>query len=199
VAELLSRLTVGVMIAGWLGFALGFALRRRQPRGPTARRDWPSLLGIVLQMAAYSVTWSVQRKPVERPFLGHGAVWQAAFLVATALLAWWSVWAVVGAVRALGKQWSLQARVLEDHELITAGPFRRVRHPIYSAMIAMLVASGLAVGEWRTLAAGLALELAGTWIRVRGEERLLRGAFGARYDEYAARVPALVPRWPRGG
>jgi protein-S-isoprenylcysteine O-methyltransferase Ste14 len=199
VTELLARLTVGVMIAGWLGFAAGFALRRRQPRGPTARRDWPSLLGIVLQMVAYSVTWSVQRQPIEQPFLGQGAGWQAVFLVLTLLLAGWSVWAVVGAVRALGKQWSLQARVLKDHELITAGPFRQGRHPIYSAMIAMLVASGLAIGEWRALAAGLALELAGTWIRVRGEERLLRGVFGARYDEYAARVPALVPRWPRGG
>lgn len=198
-AELLSRLTVGVMILGWVGFSLGFALRRRQPRGPAARRDWPSLAGIVLQMAGYAAAWSVRREPVDLPFLGHGEGWQAVFLVLTALLAGWSVWAVVGAVRALGKQWSLQARVLKDHELITAGPFRRVRHPIYSAMIAMLVASGLAIGEWRGLAAGLALELAGTWLRVRGEERLLRGVFGARYDDYAARVPALVPRRARSG
>jgi len=198
VNELLSRATVAVVIAGWIGFSIGFALRRRQPRGPAARRDWPSLGGIALQMAGYAITWSVQRRPIERPFLGRGVGWQAAFLVLTVALSAWSVWAVAGAVRALGKQWSLQARVLADHEMVTSGPFQQVRHPIYSAMIAMLIATALAIGEWHALAAGLALVLLGTWLRVRGEERLLRGVFGARYDEYAARVPALVPRWPRG-
>ncbi len=192
--DLLGRATIVVMVLGWIGFSVGFALRRREARGRTARRDWPSLLGIALQMAGYGVAWSLQRQPVGSPFLGHGLIPQAAFFCLTLLLAGWSAWAVIGAVRALGRQWSIQARVLENHQLVIGGPFAIVRHPIYSAMVAMLVATALAIGDWRALLGGLALELAGTWLRVRGEDRLLRETFGPTWEAYAAQVPALVPR-----
>lgn len=191
---LLGRATIVVMVLGWIGFSVGFALRRREARGRTARRDWVSLLGIALQMAGFGVAWSLRREPAGSPFIGRGFVPQMLFFVLTLLLAGWSAWAVIGAVRALGKQWSIQARVLENHELITAGPFAIVRHPIYSAMIAMLVATGFAIGDWRALLGGLGLELAGTWLRVRGEDRLLKETFGGAWEAYAARVPALVPR-----
>ncbi|HEY8141868.1 MAG TPA: isoprenylcysteine carboxylmethyltransferase family protein [Kofleriaceae bacterium] len=192
--DLLGRATIVVMVLGWIGFSVGFALRRREARGRTARRDWVSLLGIVLQMAGFGVAWSLQRQPLGSPFLGRGLAPQTVFFVLTLLLSGWSAWAVIGAVRALGKQWSIQARVLENHELVTAGPFATVRHPIYSAMIAMLVATGFAIGDWRAVLGGLALELTGTWLRVRGEDRLLRETFGTVWEAYAARVPALVPR-----
>ncbi len=195
----LAQATVAVMVLGWVGFSIGFAMRHRLPRAPATRREALSLLGIVLQMAGYGVTWSAQRRPIERPILGHGVAVQVAWLLVTAVVAAWSAWAAMGAVRALGKQWSLQARIVEGHELITAGPFRRVRHPIYSAMLGLLVASGVAIAEAWALAAGLAICVAGTWLRVRGEERLLREAFGERYAEYATRVPALVPRLGRAG
>ena len=45
----------------------------------------------------------------------------------------------LGAVRELGKQWSLTARVLATHDLVTTGPFARVRHPIYSALLGLLL------------------------------------------------------------
>jgi protein-S-isoprenylcysteine O-methyltransferase Ste14 len=45
------------------------------------------------------------------------------------------------AVCALGKQWSIAARVVEGHELITDGPYRIVRHPIYAGMLGLLVAT----------------------------------------------------------
>lgn len=197
--DVLARATVAAMLLGWLGFSIGIALRRRGPRGRVRRREWLSLGGIVLQMAGYAVAWSVQRTPSDRPLLGSGAGAQAVFFGLTVLLVGWAVWATVGAVRALGKHWSLQARVLEGHELVTSGPFRVVRHPIYSAMLALLVASGIAVGDWRRLLGGLAVTSLGTWLRVRGEERLLRENFGPAWDDYVERVPALLPRPPRAG
>ena len=194
-SELLGRATLGVVVLGFAGLAVGFAFRRREARGAVAARDWPSLLGILLQMAGYGVAWSLQRQqPWTRNVLGQGIAVQAAWLVVAAVLSAWSAWAVIGAVRALGRQWSLQARVLEDHELITRGPFRVVRHPIYSAMLALLLASGIAFAEWRGVVAGLAVSALGTWLRVRGEDRLLRAAFGRTWEEWAARVPARVPR-----
>jgi len=60
-------------------------------------------------------------------------------------------------------------------------------------MIGMVVAAGIAVTRWRWLPIGVAVIVVGTLIRTRAEERLLREQFGAAYEAYAARVPALVP------
>jgi protein-S-isoprenylcysteine O-methyltransferase Ste14 len=98
------------------------------------------------------------------------------------------------AARALGKQWALVARVVNDHELITEGPYSHVRNPIYLAMFGMLVATGLTISRWQALLAGILVFLIGNEIRIRSEENLLRETFGPKFDEYASRVPAVFPR-----
>lgn len=62
---------------------------------------------------------------------------------------------------------------------------------------ALLVATGLVLTRWPAFAAALALFAAGTAIRVRAEERPLAETFGERFDEYRARVPAVLP-WRLG-
>ena len=57
----------------------------------------------------------------------------------------------------------------------------------------MLVATGLLVTRWPAFLAAIPIFLVGTMIRVRSEETLLRGAFGADFDAYTRRVPALIP------
>ncbi len=52
------------------------------------------------------------------------------------------------AVRTLGKQWSLVARLTDEHELVTSGPYGIVRHPIYTAMLGLLLATGVALSEF---------------------------------------------------
>ncbi|MEK7409628.1 MAG: isoprenylcysteine carboxylmethyltransferase family protein, partial [Acidobacteriota bacterium] len=75
------------------------------------------------------------------------------------------------------------------------GAYGLVRHPMYTAVLAMMLATGLAWSHWIGLAAGLALAWIGTIIRTRIEDRLLRAAFGPEFDAYARGVPALIPRW----
>ncbi len=104
-----------------------------------------------------------------------------------------SLWIMAASLRALGKQWSLQARVLENHKLVREGPYRFVRHPIYTGMLGMIVAGGLAWSHWSGFLAALLLFAIGTAIRVRSEERLLREQFGAAFDDYKRSVPAVVP------
>jgi protein-S-isoprenylcysteine O-methyltransferase Ste14 len=105
-----------------------------------------------------------------------------------------SVWFCFAAARALGKQWALMARVIEGHELIRQGPYAVVRNPIYLAMLGMLIATGMAVSRWPALVCAAIVFAAGTAIRIRAEENLLRETFGATFDEYARRVPAFLPR-----
>ena len=100
---------------------------------------------------------------------------------------------VIAAVRTLGRQWAIAARLVEGHKLVTDGPYRFVRNPIYTGMFGLMLATGLAVSHWwAILLAGVPFAI-GTVIRVRSEEKLLRAAFGQEFEEYAKRVPAVVP------
>jgi len=188
----ISAFTFYVIIAGWFGFAGAMIAARRHSGGVERRRERSSVTGLVVQMVAYSAVWTV-RRDWTAPLLGQTVVPEVLLGALTIALIGGSMWMVVAAVRTLGRQWSLAARVIDGHELITAGPYRLVRHPIYSGMLGMLVATGIAVTRWWWLPIGVALYVAGTLIRTRAEERLLRGQFGAAYDAYAARVSALVP------
>jgi len=121
--------------------------------------------------------------PASRTMLGILAV--VLFAAGCALMTW--------AIRTLGKQWSFSARTVEGHQLVTRGPFAIVRNPIYASMGLLLIAEALAFATPSRLAVSLPLYVAGAFLRIRAEEELMRAAFGAQWDEYRRRVPALIP------
>jgi protein-S-isoprenylcysteine O-methyltransferase Ste14 len=181
-----------------IAFFVPFLLHRRPAGSEKTTRVAPvSILGIAVQGLGYAAIWLLERRrftPIV-PLPGPLAYLPPLISVALAVA---SLWMATASLRTLGKEWSLEARVIEDHRLVTAGPYRLVRHPIYSAMLGILIATGIGVSHWIGLLAGVVILSLGTWIRVRSEERLLRTEFGAAYDDYARRVPALVPRlFPR--
>jgi protein-S-isoprenylcysteine O-methyltransferase Ste14 len=92
----------------------------------------------------------------------------------------------------LAGNWSGEVTLKAGHELITTGPYRYARHPIYTGLLLALLGSGIAGGEWRGLLA-VALAAGSFWWKLRREEALMRSEFGAAYRNYAARVKALVP------
>jgi protein-S-isoprenylcysteine O-methyltransferase Ste14 len=193
-----QRAVFYAVIACWWLFALTFWLRKRPPRAREAKRDWTSLIGLVLQAVAYFSVWfgPLERKallPAEfgSKFGSHAVEWALAALAVA--IAASSVWLVNSATRQLGRQWALAARLVEGHELIQDGPYRLVRNPIYTGMFGMLLATGLVAARWLPLAIAIVVFLAGTYIRIRSEERLLRQAFGSRFEEYTRSVPALIP------
>ena len=81
----------------------------------------------------------------------------------------------------------------DDHELITSGPYRFVRHPIYTSMLGVLLGTGSLVTPWWLFLPSLLLFIIGTEIRVRIEDHLLASQFGERFAEYQKRVPAYIP------
>jgi protein-S-isoprenylcysteine O-methyltransferase Ste14 len=182
------------LVACWWVFGLTFWLRKPPARGQETTRDRSSLLGLALQSAGYVIIWfyPLQRRQLSPPNLGSQAAdWGLAAI--TVLVAIGSVWLVNSAARRLGKQWALTARVLEGHTLIQDGPYRFVRNPIYTGMLGLLLATGLASGRWISLFVAVALFLAGTYIRVRSEEKLLGQVFGPEFEAYKRKVPALIP------
>jgi protein-S-isoprenylcysteine O-methyltransferase Ste14 len=180
-----------LVLWAWTIFAILFLLRSRVPSRSVARRDRRSLLGMGLQGVGFAAVWGIRRNPD-----GSAGAWELVRAAVILPLLVVSLVLTLGALRRLGKQWSLSARVLDEHDLITTGPYRWVRHPIYTGLLGMLIATGLAFSPLVALAIGVVVYVAGTLVRTRAEERLLRETFGERYDEYARRVPALLPRWP---
>jgi protein-S-isoprenylcysteine O-methyltransferase Ste14 len=120
--------------------------------------------------------------------------WSMLWIAIIAVLVVGGITLLNAAVQRLGRQWSLVARVASGHDLVTTGPYGHVRHPIYTAMLIMLIATGLAISGPARLAVAVAVFTLGTALRVRAEETLLRAAFGSTFDAYAKRVPAVVPR-----
>jgi protein-S-isoprenylcysteine O-methyltransferase Ste14 len=181
-----------IVIIGWFAFGLIFFSLRKRSRDKTRKADRASIATIILQGVGFGAAWSISR-PQFTPFLPFD--WHVQYLVAVLilLLVVSSIWFIAAAVRTLGKQWSLQARVLETHELIRSGPYGVVRHPIYTGMFGMLIAASLAYGHWSGLLIASGIYLTATLIRIRMEERLLREQFGGVYDGYARNVPAFIP------
>ena len=93
----------------------------------------------------------------------------------------------------MGKNWSLVARTRPDHELVRTGPFAIVRHPIYLALLLYVISIAAALGHWQQLLIAVPLYLAGTIIRIRDEETLLRAQFGEEHARYVREVRALIP------
>ena len=181
-----------VVMLSWFAFVILFFTRKKPPTAPESKRDRGSIAGIVLQGLSYGIVWSVPRQwftpifPVSRSI-------EILLAILTMVLAITTVWFCSTAIRALGKQWSLAARLVEGHKLVKEGPYSVVRNPIYTGMFGMLLATGLVVSHWIGLLVAVVVFAIGTAIRVRSEETLLREAFGREFEDYARAVPAVIP------
>ena len=190
--EFWPTLAFVVVMLSCFAFVIVFLVRHKPPAAPESKRERASILGIALQGASYGIVWSIRRAWFG-PIVPVSNSVEIVLAILTMALGIASVWFVSAAIRTLGQQWSLGARLIEGHELITTGPYRLVRNPIYTGMFGLLVATGLAVSHWLGLLIAIAVYAIGTVVRVHSEEKLLREAFGAQFDSYARRVPAVIP------
>lgn len=182
-----------IVIMCWFVFAGTFFLRKKTETAPEKTRAPKSFLGIALQGVAFGLVWAVRRTPLFSPFLDDLYALNLVFQIAAIGLAAVSVWMAVSAIGELGKQWSFQARLIEGHKLVTSGVYQIVRHPIYTAMFGMLLATSFIISHWIAAIAGAFIFLIGTRIRTVSEEKLLNDAFGAEFEKWKAKVPGLIP------
>jgi protein-S-isoprenylcysteine O-methyltransferase Ste14 len=178
-----ERIALGVC---WLAWAWPFAFRapHYQKRASITAMG-PTVAGLLLEVLAVAIALAFRLPPGQPP----GPVRVLASMVAGAIsaaLSWTSV-------KHLGKQFRVNAGLYEDHELVRAGPYGIVRHPIYSSVLAILLSTILLLTPWRWAAVSLVLFVVGTEIRVRTEDHLLASRFGREFAEYRRKVPAYVP------
>lgn len=92
----------------------------------------------------------------------------------------------------LGGNWSGTVTLKEGHTLVQRGPYRWVRHPIYTGLLLASVGTAVVSGSLHSMVALLVI-LFGFWLKIATEESLMVQTFGAEYVEYMRRVKALAP------
>jgi protein-S-isoprenylcysteine O-methyltransferase Ste14 len=126
--------------------------------------------------------------PLQRRILPHTdpvMVTGAAVCVLGLLVTLWARWTLAG-------NWSADVTFKQDHELVRRGPYRFVRHPIYTGLLIM--ATGTAVGDGRLRCwLGVAVLALGLWVKLSQEERLMLRHFPEAYPIYKKEAKALVP------
>ena len=93
----------------------------------------------------------------------------------------------------LGANWSITLEVREKHTLVTQGVYRRVRHPMYTALLLYSVGQALVLPNYvagPSYGVTMALLVA---LRIGPEERMMLEEFGKDYQEYMAQTKRLVP------
>lgn len=145
----------------------------------------------ILAGAVLLTPWT-ERALGEQPLwhVGVGGTYLLAGLtVAGTLFTWW-------ARIHLGRFWSNAITRKEGHRVIDTGPYGLVRHPIYTGLIAAMLATSIAVGTITAILGALLITF-GLWQKARMEEGFLTIELGAdAYGPYCRRVPMLVPFLP---
>ena len=98
----------------------------------------------------------------------------------------------IWARRTLAGNWSSDVTLKQGHELVKAGPYRFVRHPIYTGLLVMSLGTAMDNGHLRAWLA-LVVMFIGFWIKLSQEEQLMLRYFPDAYPAYRKQVKALVP------
>ncbi len=174
-------------------------------------------VGMYWLWSARRVKPSIQTEPLAKRFVAYWLPLIAAFLLlgpgewyshsalaeqfvphSTSFESLGLFFCVIGAIVAcwarhlLGENWSATVQLKDHHQLITRGPYKVVRHPIYLGMMFLFVGNAVLVGDWRGILAVVIVFLS-FWRKLRLEEHWLSKHFGESYREYAARTHAILP------
>lgn len=171
-----------VWIVGWLRTK---PTQERQPRSQRLLYTIPVILGTYLiGSTRIRLGWWTTR------VLPRAETIQAIAILLTAAGIALAIWARF----YLGQNWSGTVTIKVGHTLTRTGPYKRVRHPIYSGILLAMVGTALAHGRPGGVIA-IALFWLGFAYKLRLEEQFMRKTFGPEYDEYAKTTGALVPKF----
>jgi len=175
----------------WLVFVAIWVIAAVSTKRTVYRESWAQRLRYwVLLVIAYVLLFYGRRLPypLSLGIIPHVAptAWAAAVLCVIGLA--FALWARV----TLGRNWSGVVTLKEGHELVECGPYRFVRHPIYTAIAIMFFATALAQGHLPGFV-GTLLMFVSFWIKLREEEKLMLQQFPDQYADYRRRAKRIIP------
>lgn len=171
----------------WLAFIAYWLISARGVKKNIKKSDWRRDAGIriLLIILVLVVLWLT-------PSLRHAEYrFGTAMQLLGTILCGAGIAFAIWARAHLGRNWSGTPSMKEGHELVTSGPYRFVRHPIYTGIIAAILGSALVVGTVWFIVFFVSI---GNFIwRIPLEERYMTQLFPDQYPEYKKRTKALVP------
>ena len=177
----------GISLGAWLLFEIWVFLRDRGKEGrgatPEGRRTF-AVLAIAVALAM-NLPGVAPRFDVRTNF--------AAYFAFGIALVWVGLLFRIWCIRTLGRFFSTQLVIQRDHDLITAGPYRSLRHPSYTGGLLTMIGLGISLGNGISLVVLLFTALIVYVRRIKAEENLLAAAFGDKYEAYRRRSWALIP------
>ena len=186
----MATIANSLVIGCWVCFIGYWIVSARQVKAVAEKQNlWFGLVHrIPLGMSYFLMAnWQLP-PPLNRSVTSHAdwALAQGVLICALGLFV--TLWAR----RTLAGNWSSDVTFKQGHELIRSGPYRFVRHPIYTGVLTMCLGTAVEIGELRGWLA-LPLMAIAFCIKLKLEERLLRRHFPGEYPEYQKQVKALVP------
>ncbi|MEA4926636.1 MAG: isoprenylcysteine carboxylmethyltransferase family protein [Syntrophomonadaceae bacterium] len=109
-----------------------------------------------------------------------------AVFAVSCLVRWWGF-------NSLGKYFNPRVAVYENHQLITTGAYKNIRHPLYLGSLLSFLAIPMVFNSWGALLLILAATVPALVYRIKVEEELLARYFGQEYSQYAGRTKKLIP------
>jgi len=189
-----ALLCIGLLWVLLLSYWFVTSFQRRQTLRGEPRWQW--LARITPLVLAYSLC---MHNPGWPDWLGRrfvpASMWISILGVAvTAMGVSLAIWAR----RHLGVNWSAAISIRAGHELIGTGPYRTIRHPIYSGFLLATVGTALTIGEMRGLVT-FAIVLLLFTVKARKEDAWLTREFGADFTSHLHRTGMFTPRLSLGG
>ena len=172
-----------LLMAVWVVAAIGS--KRTVRRQTTSSKTVQSVL-FVLGFLLLFRPWGLP--PLDVRFVPDTRVVALLGNVTTAAGVTFAIWARV----TLGGNWSGTVTIKEDHRLIYRGPYRIVRHPIYSGVLLAATGTAIGHGKWTCLI-GVAVLFLSFHAKWKTEEQFMIEQFGERYVQYLREVKAVVP------
>ncbi|MEP6810686.1 MAG: isoprenylcysteine carboxylmethyltransferase family protein [Chthoniobacterales bacterium] len=179
--------------SAWLGLFYGASelllSATRRSRGTGVRQDRSTLRVlwvVILSSVAASLYTASHFRGAALPFPGTVRGVAVAIFVLGLALRWW-------AIVVLGRFFTVDVQIAQDHELVDRGPFRWMRHPSYTGVLLAFLGFGLSLANWAALLVLMLPILAALLHRMTVEEEALMGALGERYVAYMKRTSRLLP------
>ena len=185
---ILQNITSSIVASCWIIFFIywlvsAFFVKKTVER---YKGNLPALLGRLIIAFAVIVLVSLKDYSIIHFLISPTGPLSEASLITGAAITVIGLAIAIWARFTIGKNWSGQVTFKKDHELITRGPYKFVRHPIYTGLLTMMLGALLYFGSLLVLLLFISSAI-GFAFKFKQEEKVMIKHFGKRYQDYMKR------------
>lgn len=178
-------------IVAWCIIRYPFERRAKRVPVVSKRRTGSEAVGLAAALAELAIVpgfYVATGIPEAADYTAH--LW--AVVIGTILFCA-AMWVFRRTHKQLGRNWSITLEIRQQHELICAGPYALVRHPMYTSFLLMGLSQAFLLPNWVAGMAGLIGFAVLFFLRVDKEERMMLEVFGPQYQAYMAKTKRIIP------